>query len=148
MLLLRDRTGRPGPSTWEGGHYAEGQGEYPLSGVSWYEASAYAVFAEKSLPVLAQFFQASPPQLASYSVRVSNISRSGIAPVGTFAGLGPYGTYDMAGNVREWVENTSIGDTRFILGGAWNSVTYLAVNPEALPAFDRSPANGFRCVRN
>lgn len=148
MLLFRDRTGRAGPSTWEGGHYADGQGDYPVSGVSWYEASAYAVFAEKSLPILAQFFQASPPQLAEYSVRLSNISRSSAAPVGSFQGLGPYGTYDMAGNVREWVGNANVGDSRFILGGAWNSTTYLSVDPEALPAFDRSPTNGFRCVRN
>lgn len=148
MLLFRDRTGRVGPSTWEGGHYADGQGDYPVSGVSWYEASAYAVYANKSLPVLAQFFQASPPKLAGYSVRLSNISRSGAAPVAIFQGLGPYGTYDMAGNVREWVENESVGENRFILGGAWDSATYLSVAPEALPAFDRSPTNGFRCVRN
>ncbi len=148
MALFRDRTGRAGPSTWEGGHYREGEGDYPVSGVSWYEASAYAEFAGKSLPVLAQFFRAAPPELANYAVRLSNISLSGPAPVGAFKGVGPYGTYDMAGNVREWVENATAGDTHFILGGAWNSESYLSVDPEALPAIDRSPTNGFRCVRN
>jgi eukaryotic-like serine/threonine-protein kinase len=148
MALFHDRTGRPGSSTWEGGHYPVGQADYPVSGVSWYEASAYAAFAGKSLPVLAQFFHASPPYLASYLVRLSNISASGPTPVSAFKGLGPYGTYDMAGNVREWVQNTTTGANRFILGGAWNSESYLSVNPEALPAFDRSPTNGFRCVRN
>ena len=29
MLEFRDTTGRPGPSTWEGGRYPVGQGEYP-----------------------------------------------------------------------------------------------------------------------
>ena len=53
----------------------------------------------------------------------------------------------MAGNVREWVQN-AVGDTHLILGGAWNSQTYLASDPEALPAFDRSPTNGIRCVKN
>ena len=148
MALLRDRTGRPGPSTWEGGHYPEGQADYPVSGVSWYEASAYATFVGKSLPVLAQFFQASPPELASYTVRLSNISKSEPARVGAFKGLGPYGTYDLAGNVREWAQNATTGENRLILGGAWNSGSYLSVDPEALPAFDRSPTNGFRCVRN
>ena len=147
VVLFRDSTGRPGPSTWEGGHFPEGQADYPVSGVSWYEASAYAAFAGKSLPVLAQWFQVAPPEVATSAVRVSNISRTAPAPVGRFIGLGPYGTYDMAGNVREWVENAA-GDEHFILGGAWNSPTYLAADPEALPAFDRSPANGFRCVRN
>jgi dienelactone hydrolase len=46
------------------------------------------------------------------------------------------------------VENTSHDDFHFILGGAWNSQTYLYADPEALPAFDRSATNGFRCVRN
>ncbi len=45
-----DKTGRPGPSTWEGGDYPDGQDDYPVSGVSWYEAAAYAGFAGKELP--------------------------------------------------------------------------------------------------
>lgn len=150
MAFFRDRTGRAGPATWEGGHYPDGQADYPVSGVSWYEASAYAAFAGKSLPVLAQWFRAAPPDIASFTVHQSNISHTKPAPVGAFKGLGPYGTVDMIGNVREWVENATANDLRdhFILGGAWNSLTYLSVDPEALPAFDRSPTNGFRCVRN
>jgi len=148
MSFFRDRTGRSGPSTWEGGHYPEGQADYPVAGVSWYEASAYAVFVGKSLPVLPHWFVAALPEVATYTVRVSNISRSTMAPTGAFKGLGPYGTYDMAGNVREWVENAAGDNLHFILGGAWNSQTYLYVDPEALPDFDRSPGNGFRCVRN
>lgn len=148
MALFRDSTERAGPSTWEAGHYPEGQADYPVSGVSWYEASAYAAFVGKSLPALAQWFEAAPPNVASYTVQESNISRSGVAPVGSFNGLGPYGTYDMAGNVREWTESTTSDDAYFILGGAWKSQTYLFVDPEALSPFDRSPTNGFRCVRN
>jgi serine/threonine protein kinase/dienelactone hydrolase len=148
MSFFRDRTGRSGPSTWEGGHYPEGQADYPVAGVSWYEASAYAVFVGKSLPVLFQWFMAALPEGATYTVRASNISRSALAPAGAFKGLGPYGTYDMAGNVKEWVENATSDNLHFILGGAWNSQTYLYLNPEALPDFDRSPGNGFRCVRN
>ncbi|MGB7023436.1 MAG: protein kinase, partial [Candidatus Acidiferrales bacterium] len=56
MTIFRDNTGRPGPSTWEGGHYPQGKGDYPVSGVSWYEASAYSTFAGKSLPVFAQWY--------------------------------------------------------------------------------------------
>src|SRR6185436_11255531 len=50
MALFRDTTGRPGPSTWELGTYPEDQADMPVTGVSWYEAAAYAVFAGKSLP--------------------------------------------------------------------------------------------------
>jgi eukaryotic-like serine/threonine-protein kinase len=148
MELFRDSTGRPGPSTWEGGHYPEGQGDYPVSGVSWYEASAYAAFAEESLPTFAQWYAAASNSEADDIVLTSNISRSKLAPVGTFQGLGPDGTYDMAGNVREWVLNDTGEDTKFILGGYWNAQTYLYADPQALPPFDRSPENGFRCVRN
>jgi dienelactone hydrolase len=148
MALFRDRTGRPGPSTWESGHYPEGRGDYPVAGVSWYEASAYAAFAGKSLPTFAQWYEAAPAEVARYVVRASNIARSDLAPVGSFRGLGPYGTYDMAGNVGEWVENAVDADRRFILGGTSRSQTYTYSVPQALSAFDRSPENGIRCLRN
>jgi dienelactone hydrolase len=148
MALFRDRTGRPGPSTWSGGHYPDGQGDYPVSGVSWYEAAAYAAFVGKSLPTFTQWYETAPGDLGKYIVRESNIGASSPAPVGKFEGLGPYGTYDMAGNVREWTANAVEADRRFILGGAWASQTYLYADPEALSQFDRSPENGIRCVRN
>ena len=45
-----ESTGRPGPATWEVGSYPEGQDEHPVSGVSWYEAAAYAEYVGMSLP--------------------------------------------------------------------------------------------------
>jgi serine/threonine protein kinase/dienelactone hydrolase len=148
MSLLRDKTGRPGPSTWEGGHYPERQADYPVTGVSWYEASAYAAYAGKSLPVLAQWYHAAPGLVGKYLVPASNFSRTGLAAVGNYKGLGPFGTYDMAGNAKEWVENQTGSGVHFALGGSWNTQTYTYSDPEALPAFDRAPTNGFRCVRN
>ncbi|HEY3823482.1 MAG TPA: bifunctional serine/threonine-protein kinase/formylglycine-generating enzyme family protein, partial [Bryobacteraceae bacterium] len=148
MHMFRDTTGRPGPANWAGGHYPEGQGDIPVSGVSWFEATAFAAFAGKSLPTVAQWFQTASPDVAGYTIRASNISRGAVAPVGAYKGLGSYGTYDMAGNVREWVANTIDNDLRLILGGAWNSPAYLFFDPEALSPFDRSNTNGFRCVRN
>jgi eukaryotic-like serine/threonine-protein kinase len=148
MAEFRDTTGRPGPATWVAGHYPEGRADFPVSGVSWFEASAYAAFAGKRLPVLSQWFQTAPANLARYTVPASNMSGKALAPVGTYPGIGPYGTYDTAGNVREWVANEVDDNLRFILGGAWNSASYLYFDPEALPPFDRSETNGFRCVRN
>ena len=148
MDLFRDPTGRPGPSTWAGGHFPAGQADYPVSGVSWYEAAAYAAFAGKSLPALAQWYQAAPPDLSPYTINYSNFAGKGPLPVGKMPGVGPFGTYDMSGNVREWSLNSVYGDRRFILGGAWQTQTYQSFDPEALPPFDRSPLNGFRCVRN
>ena len=116
--------------------------------MSWYEASAYAAFAGKSLPVVAQWYMAAPSDVARYIVPASNITTNGAAPVGAYKGVGPFGTYDMAGNVREWVANADDSDHRFILGGSWKSPAYLYYAPEALSPFDRSDANGFRCVKN
>jgi len=147
MALLRDRNGRPGPSTWIAGHFPPGQANFPVSGVSWYEAAAYAAFASKSLPVLAQFYNAAPPDLAPQAANAGNFSGRGPVPVGSLAAVGPYGTSDLVGNVREWSLNAT-GDQRFILGGAWNTQPYQAFGPESLPPFDRSPMNGFRTVRN
>jgi serine/threonine protein kinase len=148
MAEFRDTTNRPGPAGWVAGHYADGQADFPVSGVSWYEASAYAAFAGKSLPVVAQWYMAAPSDVARYIVPASNITTNGAAPVGAYKGVGPFGTYDMAGNVREWVANADDSDHRFILGGSWKSPAYLYYAPEALSPFDRSDANGFRCVKN
>ncbi|HVW07910.1 MAG TPA: protein kinase [Bryobacteraceae bacterium] len=147
MDLFRDPTGRPGPSTWDGGHFLPGQGSYPVSGVSWYEAAAYAVFAGRSLPSIGQFFKAAPPDMAPFVIDQSNFAGPGLAKVGKFAGVGPWGTYDMAGNVREW-SLTAVSGGRFILGGSAGSQTYEAADPGVLPPFDRSRMNGFRTVYN
>jgi dienelactone hydrolase len=142
MDLFRDATGRPGPSTWEAGHYPQGKDDFPVSGVSWFEAAAYAAFAGKSLPVLAESYELSPADRDRYAVPVSNLSDN-LARAGQYKGLGEYGTYDLVGNVREWSWNASTDNLRFLLGRQASSY-----GPEALSPFDRSPLNGFRCVRN
>jgi serine/threonine protein kinase/dienelactone hydrolase len=148
MALFRDTTDRPGPAGWIAGHYADGQADLPVSGVSWFEASAYAAFAGKSLPVLAQWYRAAPSDVARDIGPVSNITGNALAHVGAYKGVGPFGTYDMAGNVREWVANADDSGHRFILGGSWKTPSYLYYDPEALSPLDRSDANGFRCVKN
>lgn len=149
IAMFRDSTGRPGPSTWTAGHYSDGQADFPVTGISWFEAAAYASFAGKSLPTAAQFFEIAPADVGGSIVPLSNIGgQRGLASVESYKGLGPAGTYDTAGNAREWVFNTVDNDLRFILGGAWNSPNYLYYSPDAISPFDRSGVNGFRCVQN
>ncbi len=147
MELLRDGTGRSGPSTWRGGRYVEGTADYPVGGVSWYEAAAYAEYAGKSLPTLAQWYRAAPSSVSDFITVLSNFSGQP-APVGQYRGMGAYGTYDMAGNVTEWCWNGAGGGTRFALGGAYNTPSNEYFEPFAYAPFHRAANCGFRCVRN
>jgi formylglycine-generating enzyme required for sulfatase activity len=98
---FRDTTGRPGPATWKSGRYSDGQADFPVGGVSWYEAAAYAAFAGKSLPTIYHWYRAANLGRFADILTVSNFSGNGPAPVGSYGGLGPFGTFDMAGNVKE-----------------------------------------------
>jgi eukaryotic-like serine/threonine-protein kinase len=149
MAAFRDGTGRPGPSTWELGTYPEGQAEYPVTGVSWYEAVAYAAFAGKSLPTAFHWRGAAGyGDLLADILTISNFSLKGPAAGGSYKGLGPFGTYDMAGNATEWCLNEAAATgRRFILGGGWNEPSYSFRDLDAEPPFDRLPASGFRCVK-
>jgi eukaryotic-like serine/threonine-protein kinase len=146
MALFVDKTDRPAPSIWDLGNYPPGQDNYPVSGVSWYEAAAYADFVGKSLPTVFHWYQAASMAEHSDILETSNFSGKGPAPVGSYAGLGPYGTYDMAGNVKEWCFNSD-GGRRYILGGASNEPKYMYQEPDARSPLDRSATNGFRLVK-
>jgi formylglycine-generating enzyme required for sulfatase activity/dienelactone hydrolase len=147
MRLFRDPTGRPGPSTWEGGTYPAGQERYPVRGVSWYEAAAYAQFAGKSLPTLYHWQKAALVWLVALITPLSNFGNGGPNPVGRYQGLGGFGTYDMAGNVKEWCWNEARDGTHYILGGAWDDDRFAFAELDRRPPLDRSDRNGFRCVR-
>jgi len=145
MALFRDRSGRPGPSTWNLGQFPDDGRTLPVTGVSWYEAAAYAEFAKKALPTLNEWQRAT--QIGSYShiVPVSNFSGKALAPAGTYRGPVPGGAYDLAGNAKEWIF-TAADERRYILGGAWEEPAYSFTSPDARDPFARAANFGFRCV--
>ena len=148
MNLFRDRTGRPGPATWEGGAPPTGHDQYPVNGVSWYEAAAYAAFRSKRLPTIYQWSHAASPELGDAVTRTSNFGGHGPLPATAARGLGPYGTVDMAGNVKEWVWNDNGSGARYVVGGAWNDPDYAFLYSDSRSPFDRSETNGFRCMKD
>jgi eukaryotic-like serine/threonine-protein kinase len=146
MKLFRDATGRPGPADWELGTYPAGQDDYPVGGVSWYEAAAYARWAGKSLPTVYHWGRAADLRLSGDVVPASNFGGKSLLPVSPARGLSRAGTTDMAGNIKEWVLNAA-GEKRYILGGAWNEPVYMFTDADVQSAFSRQRTYGFRCIK-
>ena len=144
-----DRTGRPGPSTWSGGAYPAGQGNHPVSGVGWYEAVAYARFADKELPtrvhqVMARRFYGDDSWLIAPR---SNLGGEGPRAVGENRAMTTTGVYDLVGNVREWCWNGVGKNARCTGGAAWTDAPYHAGWIIPRSPWDRDSTHGFRLVR-
>lgn len=147
MRLFVDSTGHPGPFTWALGEYPQDHGDYPVSGISWFEAAAYAEFAGKQLPTIFHWERAARPGWFTTILNLSNFKGNGPAPVGAYKGIGAFGTLDMAGNVREWCRNET-GGRRFTRGGAWDVMDTMRFSGlDVRTPWDRSPQNGIRCAR-
>ncbi len=148
IARFTDAVGHPGPASWEMGDYPAGEDDHPVTGVSWYEAAAYARWAGKTLPTIFHWNRVAFTFVCSQIAPLANLSGSRTVPVGQTRSENRFGVRDLAGNVREWVVNAvNRLDQRFILGGGWNDPGYAFVDAYAQPAFDRSPSNGFRCIR-
>jgi formylglycine-generating enzyme required for sulfatase activity len=106
------------PRTWGGEKFPDGTGKFPVSYVNFYDAAAYAKWAGKRLPTEAEWEKTTRgpdnyiyPWGNEFDFSGANVSPSaikkqgrGLKPVGSFPqGVSFYGTYDMIGNVWEWV---------------------------------------------
>jgi formylglycine-generating enzyme required for sulfatase activity len=153
LLRFTDRTGRPGPRTWEQGAYKSGEGNHPVTGVCWYEALAYARWVGKRLATAAEWQKAGgwPEHLSGgncnrypwgdlYAEGRANLWASGLghtAPADGFReGATLNGIHQMSGNVWEWLDDPletipcraeetfrALRPMRRIVGGAYD--TYL-----------------------
>ena len=144
---FHDTTGQPGPSTWEVGAYPQGQDDQPVSGVSWYEAAAYAVYAKKQLPTVFHWYRASGAfSIFSDVLGASNFSGRGTVPVGTSGAVNLFGTVDMAGNVKEWCANATRTGRRFVLGGSFADAAWQFRDQDAQSPFERRAGFGLRLI--
>jgi len=156
-----DQTGVPGPRRWAQGKFPAGKENYPVTGITWYEAMAYARWAGKSLPSGEQWWYAALAGGSSaypWGDDVQNIQQranfefDAAQPVGSHPlGVSPFGCYDMAGNVKEWLAEQSRGSNRrVVVGGSWRDPSYM-FEPGHAELFDpvyESPYIGFRCVKS
>ncbi len=150
--LFVDQTGRPGPSGWQLSAFPEGQSGMPVGGISWYEAVAYSRFRGVSLPTLHHWTRAAfAPLDAAFPTapKIADASRFRAAgPIAADAGtgIGPWGTLNTAGNVREWVWNRA-GDNAVALGGAWGDYSGSYQLLYTTRPMDRSPDIGLRLMK-
>jgi len=144
--LLTDTTGRNGPAGWELGNYKAGEGGLPVTGVSWYEAVAYASYRGAALPSAYHWTRAG---LLNAYFRTpkdySNFSGT-ILPSMDESALGPFGSFNMLGNVREWVWNSK-EDNKLVLGGSFADPDYMSTLAYDLSPFIRDSYTGFRIAR-
>ncbi len=124
VSMFKDRTGNFGPANWTDGRFPEGEANFPVDGVSWFEAAAYAKYRGKVLPSVQhwRFFSVSTdPQTV---LRFCNFSGR-ISKVGTRSGTGYHGAKDVYGNVSEWCSNSNENGLRVLNGAAANDPDYL-----------------------
>lgn len=154
IKLFTDRYEKPGPANWSYGKFPSGLDNQPVTGISWFEARAYAKFKNLNLPNIFQWTYASGiPEnfmIVDQSVSInSNYNSTQLREItnseGSYNGLNNIG-----GNVKEWVLNPNGDDKEkySIMGGAYNESSYTFNNYYSLSPFDRSIGNGFRLSKN
>jgi formylglycine-generating enzyme required for sulfatase activity len=139
-----------------------GLSNHPVQGVTWNQAAAYCAWANKRLPSEAEWEAAargpdSPPPLYPWGPdplagnQANSLPRAETYPVGSFPfNVSPFGVFDMAGNVWEWVGDSygpPLGSERILRGGRHGFLTDMAYRQLVEPDSERFvPFAGFRCA--
>ena len=176
------QTGRKPPLFWDTVDLNE-HADRPVIGVDWADADAYCGWADKRLPTEAEWEHAARgsderrypwgnetpiPELANYAIGARFSYSQTLMPVGHYEkGRSPYGMYDMAGNVWEWVQDwyganyyeiseeqnprgPDEGQFKVLRGGSWSELPkyLLTYGRFKLPPNTRNSYTGFRCAKS
>ena len=144
MARFVDRTGRPGPATWEAGDNPGRREDDPVSGLSWYEAAAYARFPRQVAPAtIYHWYKASErrgvPGLCRTAISASGYNAQERRRANTDARHVAVATF-VSGAVTRAARGSA-------LGGGWNDVEYMFHRPFALSPGTVSLINACALVR-
>jgi dienelactone hydrolase len=101
----------------------------------------------KDLPTVFHWYHAAAPMMTTQWASFGNFLSNGTEPVGGALRLNSFGTYDMAGNVREWTITEARSGFRYSLGGSFADPSYQFWSHWAVAAGAREPYIGFRCAK-
>lgn len=176
------QTARKSPVFWDTVDLTE-HANRPVIGVDWEDADAYCRWTGGRLPTEAEWEHAArgtderrypwgnhtpTSELANYAIGARFSYSQTLMPVGHYEkGASPYGMYDMAGNVWEWVQDwyganyyevseqqnlrgPEEGQFKVLRGGSWSELPkyLLTYGRFKLPPSTRNSYIGFRCVKS